>query len=137
MTLSATEIAYLKSQRLGRLATEQADGTLQVSPVSFELDESTGTIDIRGFFMSTSQKYCNIKHNGKAAFVVDDVPSVDPWRVRCIEIRGTAEAVPPTHPATPGDDDAVIRIHPTRVISFGLEGSGDPHEMLEKMRSRG
>jgi pyridoxamine 5'-phosphate oxidase family protein len=137
MTLSATEIAYLKSQRLGRLATEQADGTLQVSPVGFELDESTGTIDIRGFFMSTSQKYCNIKHNGKAAFVVDDVPSVDPWRVRCIEIRGTADAVPPTHPATPGDDDAVIRIHPARVISFGLEDSGDPHEMLNKMRSRG
>jgi pyridoxamine 5'-phosphate oxidase family protein len=137
MTFSATEIAYLHSQRLGRLATEQADGTLQVSPVGFHLDESTDTIDIRGFFMSTSQKYRNIKHNGKVAFVVDDVPSVDPWRVRCIEIRGTAEAVPPTHPATPGDDDAVIRIHPARVISFGLEDSGDPHEMLKKMRSRG
>jgi pyridoxamine 5'-phosphate oxidase family protein len=136
MTFSATEIAYLKSQRLGRLATAQADGTLQVSPVGFRLDESNGTLDIGGFFMSTSQKYRNVARNAKVAFVVDDVPSVDPWRVRCLEIRGTAEAIPPTHPATPGDDDAVIRIHPTRVISFGLDDSGDPHEALEKLRSR-
>lgn len=137
MTFSAAEIAYLRSQRLGRLATEQPDGTLQVSPVGFRLDEATGTLDIAGFFMSTSQKYRNVAHNAKVAFVVDDVPSIDPWRVRCVEIRGTAEAIPPTHPATPGDDDGLIRIHPTRVISFGLEDSGDPHEMLEKMRDNG
>ena len=104
--------------------------------MGFRVDESNGTIDIGGFFMSTSQKYRNVAHNAKVALVVDDVPSVDPWRVRCLEIRGTAEAIPPTHPAKPGDDDAVIRIHPSRVISFGLEDSGDPHEMLEKMRGR-
>src|SRR4051812_33589063 len=127
MTFSTAEIAYLKSQRLGRLATQQANGTLQVSPVGFRLDESSGTIDIAGYFMSTSQKYRNVINNPTVAFVVDDVPSVDPWRVRCLEIRGTAEAVPPTHPATPGDDDALIRIHPSRVISFGLEDSSDPH----------
>jgi pyridoxamine 5'-phosphate oxidase family protein len=135
MTFSESEISYLRGQRLGRLATEQPNGTLQVSPVGFRIDESNGTVDVAGFFMSTSQKYRNVAHNAKVALVVDDVPSVDPWRVRCVEIRGTAETIPPTHPATPGDDDALIRIHPTRVISFGLEDSGDPHEMLEKMRS--
>jgi pyridoxamine 5'-phosphate oxidase family protein len=137
MTFSEAEIAYLRSQRLGRLATEQPNGTLQVSPVGFQLDETSGTIDIAGYFMSTSQKYRNVAHNAKVAFVVDDVASIDPWRVRCVEIRGTAEAIPPTHPATPGDDDGLVRIHPTRVISFGLDGVTDPHEMLEKMRSRG
>ncbi len=136
MSFSASEIAYLRSQRLGRLATEQPDGTLQVSPVGFRIDEAAETLDIGGFFMSTSQKYRNVAHNAKVAFVVDDVASIDPWRVRCVEIRGTAEAIPPTHPATPGDDDGLIRIHPTRVISFGLDDSGDPHEMLEKLRDR-
>jgi len=136
MTFSESEISYLRTQRLGRLATEQPNGTLQVSPVGFRIDESNGTVDVAGFFMSTSQKYRNVAHNAKVALVVDDVPSVDPWRVRCVEIRGSAEAIPPTHPATPGDDDGLIRIHPTRVISFGLEDSGDPHEMLEKMRDR-
>jgi pyridoxamine 5'-phosphate oxidase family protein len=134
MTFSESELAYLRSQRLGRLATEHPNGTLQVSPVGFRLDELNGTIDIAGFFMSTSQKYRNVAHNAKVAFVVDDVPSVDPWRVRCLEIRGTAEVIAPTHPARPGDDDALIRIHPSRVLSFGLDGVTDPHEMLEKMR---
>jgi pyridoxamine 5'-phosphate oxidase family protein len=136
MTFSAAEIAYLRSQRLGRLATEQPKGGLQVCPVGFRFDEVNATIDIGGYFMSTSQKYRNVAHNSKVAFVVDDVPSTDPWRVRCLEIRGTAEAIPATHPATPGDDDAVIRIHPTRVISFGIEDSGDPHEAVEKLLSR-
>ncbi len=135
MTFTASEIAYLRSQRLGRLATQQPDGTLQVCPVGFRLDEASGTIDIGGFFMSTSQKYRNVAHNAKVAFVVDDVPSVDPWRVRCLEIRGTAEAIAPTHPAKPGDDDALIRIHPARVISFGIDQSGDPHDIVEKMLS--
>ncbi len=134
MTFTAQELDYLKSQQLGRLATEQPNGTLQVSPVGYTVNDVTGAIDIGGFFMSTSQKYRNVVANAKVAFVVDDVPSVDPWRVRCLEIRGSAEAIAPTHPATPGDDDALIRIHPTRVISFGLDGVSDPHEMLEKMR---
>ena len=76
MTFSTAEIVYLKSQRLGRLATQQANGTLQVSPVGFRLDESSGTIDIAGYFMSTSQKYRNVINNPTVAFVVDDVPSV-------------------------------------------------------------
>ena len=35
MVFTETEIAYLTSQRLGRLATVQRNGTLQVSPVGF------------------------------------------------------------------------------------------------------
>ena len=45
MTFSESEIAYLRSQRLGRLATAQPDGTLQVSPVGFRLDESAEMLE--------------------------------------------------------------------------------------------
>ena len=40
---SASELAYLATQRLGRLATAKADGTLQNSPVGFRYDEPTDT----------------------------------------------------------------------------------------------
>ena len=56
-------------------------------------------------------------------------------RVRFLEIRGTAEAVPATEQAEGLTDDALIRIHPARVLSFGIEEPpGDPH--LTKLRTR-
>jgi pyridoxamine 5'-phosphate oxidase family protein len=109
-----TEIAYLASQRLGRLATVQSNGTLQVSPVGFSYNPATSTIDIRGFNLEKSQKFRNIAANGRAAFVVDDLVSIQPWRVRCIEIRGVAEAV------TTGGGP-LIRLHPRRIIAFGVD----------------
>ena len=41
-------------------------------------------------------------------------------RVRGIELRGTAEALTDVDPPIPGTSRAVIRIHPTRIITWGL-----------------
>jgi pyridoxamine 5'-phosphate oxidase family protein len=125
MSFSNAEIAYLATQRLGRLATMQPDGTLQANPVGFRYNPATGTIDIGGFNMTASRKFRNVAENGRAAFVVDDIASVDPWRVRCVEIRGHAQAI-----AAPADSaapvrGAIIRIHPDRVLSFGLDDPDD------------
>jgi len=46
-----TERDYLATQTLGRLATVQLDGILQVSPVGFQYNGGTATIDIRGYTM--------------------------------------------------------------------------------------
>jgi pyridoxamine 5'-phosphate oxidase family protein len=134
MTFKAHEITYLKQALLGRLATVQPDGTPQNSPVGFTYNEELGTIDIAGYRMSKSQKYRNIARNNKVAFVVDDIASVDPWRVRCLEIRGTAEQA-----ETPKKDDhldtAIIRITPRRVISFGIDDQQtEPHEIVADIR---
>jgi pyridoxamine 5'-phosphate oxidase family protein len=129
---TADEIAYLQSQQLGRLATQQPNGTLQVSPVGFEVDAETGTIDVHGFRMSASRKFRNIADNGKVAFVVDDIRSVNPWRVRCLEIRGYAEAVTDDIPG-----GGLIRIQPRRVISFGISEDREPHEMRPSIRNVG
>ena len=91
MTFKPHEIDFLRQADLGRLATVQRDGTPQNSPVGFAYNDQLGTIDIAGYRMSQSQKFRNIAHNNKVAFVVDDITSRDPWRVRCLEIRGTAE----------------------------------------------
>lgn len=136
MPFTQAELEYLGSQQLGRLATAQPNGTLQNNPVGFEYNAETGTIDVRGYDMSKSQKYRNVRDNGRVAFVVDDIYSVRPWRVRCLEIRGRAEALPDAVPPERGMDSAIIRIHPERVISFGIERQDqDPHEMTSNNRN--
>jgi pyridoxamine 5'-phosphate oxidase family protein len=119
------EVEYMHTQRLGRLATAQPGGRLQVSPVGFRYNPATETIDIGGHGMDTSKKYRNVDANRQAAFVIDDVASVDPWLPRFIEIRGWGEAI--EHPADsgyearPGIPAAIIRIHPERILTMGIE----------------
>ena len=135
MSFSEPELAFLSSQTLGRLATVQPDGTLQVNPVGFTYNAELNTFDIHGYRLSTSRKFRNIADNGRAAFVIDDVPSVDPWRVRCLEIRGHAQAITSTGQTQAGLDGALIRIHPTRIISFGIDiPDQEPHTMTPHNR---
>ena len=54
MLFSEPELAFLSSQAVGRLATVQPDGTLQVNPVGFTYNAELNTFDIHGFRISTS-----------------------------------------------------------------------------------
>jgi len=119
-TLSPDVIAYLGTQRLGRLATVDAAGAPQNNPVGFRYNAELGTIDIGGRNMGASRKFRNLAGNQKVAFVVDDLASVQPWRVRCAEIRGWAEALRDQDYGA-GFSAEIIRIHPEKVISFGLD----------------
>jgi pyridoxamine 5'-phosphate oxidase family protein len=110
------QVKYLKSQRLGRLATLRPDGTLQNNPVGFSFDEESGTFEVGGFNMGGSQKYKNVVANGQVAFVVDDLKTTDPWKPRMVEVRGTAEPLANDDPRK-----STIRIHPLRIISFGID----------------
>ena len=85
-----------------------------MSPVGFSYNPATATIDITGYNLAQSRKFRNNADNGRAAFVVDDLGRVQPWRVRYLEIRGVAEAL-----AT--DGGPLIRLHPRRIISFGID----------------
>ena len=138
MTFKPHEIEFLQQAELGRLATIQSNGTPQNSPVGFTYNDQLGTIDIPGYQMSKSQKYRNLAHNDKVAFVVDDITSRDPWRVRCLEIRGTAEqAETPAARSPSGDelDSAIIRITPRRIISFGIDDQvSEPHQLSVDIR---
>ena len=68
-------------------------GAPQNSPVGFRYNADLGTIDIGGRNMGASRKFRNLAGNPNVAFVVDDIASIQPWRVRCVEIRGHAEAL--------------------------------------------
>jgi pyridoxamine 5'-phosphate oxidase family protein len=138
MIFTDLELEYLDGQQLGRLATVHPDGTLQVNPVGFNYNAGHHAIDIGGFRMSTTRKFHNVMANGRVALVVDDVLSTDPWRVRCLEIRGVAEALEDSPDAKPGLDPGLIRIHPKWIFSFGLEHPDlEPHEQKPQRRSVG
>jgi pyridoxamine 5'-phosphate oxidase family protein len=121
---SEKEIAYVREPRLGRLATVGRDGQPHVVPVGFRYSPETGTIDIGGHALDRTKKFRDVRAFGRAAFVVDDLKSADPWRPRGVLVRGEAEALESGGERIgPGFDGAWIRITPRRVISWGLDAS--------------
>ncbi|MGP4028359.1 PPOX class F420-dependent oxidoreductase [Actinomadura sp. 3N407] len=123
MSLTDLEREYLATQRLGRLATVGPKGDPQNNPVGFSYNAETGTIDIRGYNLTKTRKYRNLRDNDQVAFVIDDLASVKPWRVRGIEIRGRAETV--VEDASQGFTTALIRIHPDKIFTWGIDPSAD------------
>lgn len=115
------ELEYLGSQRLGRLASIAPSGVLYNNPVTFFVDADNGRIEIGGVMMDTTQKFRNVKADGRVSLVVDDIKSLDPWQVRGIEVRGDAEAVTLDEPLKPHQRPQIIRIHPRRILSWGVE----------------
>ncbi|MEI5097877.1 PPOX class F420-dependent oxidoreductase [Streptomyces sp. PmtG] len=117
---SAAERAYLKSQRLGRLATVDRNGQPQANPVGF-FPQDDGTILIGGYAMGTTKKWRNLQAHPKVALVVDDIVSERPWKVRGVDIRGEAELLTGPHELGPHLSEELIRVHPKRIHSWGLE----------------
>ena len=110
------ELAYLRSERrLARIATVGADGMPHVTPVGWTLAEADTVIDVGGHDPARTKKFRDVARSGRAAIVIDDLASVNPWLVRGVEVRGRAEALT--------DPEPRIRIHPERVVSWGLDGS--------------
>ena len=116
-----TEIAYLNDQRLGRLATVNAAGEPHVVPVGFRYNAELDSIDIGGHGFGKSRKYRDASRRGVVAFVVDDV--LPPWQPRGIEIRGRVESFTEGgQQIRPNFDGEFIRVHPTRIVSWGIDG---------------
>src|ERR1700760_2465523 len=112
------EIDYLAMQRLGRIATVGLDGQPHVVPTSFRYNAERDAIDVGGLRMSQTKKLRDAQRTGRASIVIDDV--LPPWQPRMIEIRGTATVLPEGGKAiNERFDDTIVRIQPTRIISFG------------------
>ena len=117
---TAEELSYLREQRLGRLATVDEQHAPQVVPVGFFVDEQTGDVSIGGLALGSTRKFRNVEATGRAALVVDDLASTNPWHVRGVEIRGQAEAQRDVDPPRPGMSRELIMIHPEQIRSWGL-----------------
>jgi pyridoxamine 5'-phosphate oxidase family protein len=118
------ELRYLAGGRqLGRIATVGADGTPHVVPVAFIYNAVRDTIDVGGHELERTKKFHDVARTGRAAIVIDDLASTDPWRPRGIEVRGRGEAIALPTP--------LIRIHPERIVCWGLE-SGRSARTVER-----
>jgi pyridoxamine 5'-phosphate oxidase family protein len=123
---SSDEIKYLQSQRLGRIATVGADGQPHVVPVSFRYNPELDTVDIGGHGFAKRKKFRDVQKNPRVAIVVDDIASLNPWKVRGIEIRGEAEILESGGQSVqPFFNAEMFRIRPEKVISWGLENEGE------------
>ena len=111
------ELSYLNgARRLARLATVGADGTPHVVPVGWSFNPELDAIEIGGHDFAATKKFRDVRRHGRAAVVIDDLASTDPWRPRGVEVRGRAEAVEASRP--------LIRIHPERIVSWGIDARG-------------
>ncbi|MFC4014231.1 PPOX class F420-dependent oxidoreductase [Nonomuraea purpurea] len=130
MSFSDEEIAYLRSQRLARIATVGADGQPDAVPVGFEFD---GTyLYVGGIDPARTRKFRNVRAgNTKVALVIDDLPSTDPWTPRYLRLYGEAELVQREGQFGPA---AYMRITPTLSWSFNLEGLPFTHDREVKVR---
>jgi pyridoxamine 5'-phosphate oxidase family protein len=99
-------------RRLARLATVGPDGTPHVTPVGmWTLDPDAEVIEVAGTDLAATKKFRDVARTGRAAIVIDDV--LAPFQPRGVEIRGRADAI--------ADPEPRIRIHPQRIIGWGLD----------------
>jgi pyridoxamine 5'-phosphate oxidase family protein len=106
------ELAYLRGERrLAHLATVGSDGTPHVTPVGMWSLGPEEVVEVTGHDFAATKKFRDVARSGSAAIVIDDV--LPPFRPRGVEIRGPADALHDPRPH--------IRIHPRRIIGWGLD----------------
>jgi pyridoxamine 5'-phosphate oxidase family protein len=113
---------FWRERHLATLTTLRADGTPHVVPVAWIYNAVRDTIDVGGHDLERSKKFRDVARTGRAAIVIDDLASTDPWRPRGIEVRGRGEAIALPTP--------LIRVHPERIVSWGLEVRGSARTVL-------
>ena len=118
------EIAYLRENKLGRLATADPDGQPHVIPVTYTFNQEEDTIDIGGLNFAAGKKWRDARRNPKVTFLVDDVIG-PPRQARAVEVRGNAElhetGGEEINPRFPNFAPEFIRIRPSRIVSWGVE----------------
>jgi pyridoxamine 5'-phosphate oxidase family protein len=117
IVFSDAELRYLRGRRLGRLATVGEDGYPRAVPVAFRHNPEVGAIDIGGHRFTERGTFRDVQRTGVAALVVDDV--LPPQRPRAVEVCGDAVTLD-------ADGQAIIRLSPRRVVSWGLEPMEPP-----------
>ncbi len=117
---TGNELDYLQKQRLGRLATVDADGNPHVVPVGFRYNPETDTIDIGGHGMAQSKKWHDVRRHPRAAFVVDDV--LPPWRPRSVVIEADVELLQSGgEQFGNGFAPEIMRLQPVKIIAWGVD----------------
>ncbi len=117
---TGNELDYLQKQRLGRLATVDAQGNPHVVPVGFRYNSDADTLDVGGHGMAQSKKWRDVRRHPRVTFVVDDV--LPPWQPRSVVIEADAELLESGgEQFGQGFDHEIMRLHPIKIIAWGLD----------------
>ena len=93
-SFTEAEAEFLAENFLGRVATVSPAGQPHVVPVTYRFDGHA--MIFGGWNLAKSLKFKNLVANNKVAFVVDELVSTKPWRVRGVEVKGEASPTRPT-----------------------------------------
>jgi pyridoxamine 5'-phosphate oxidase family protein len=122
------EMAYLREQRIGRLATVDSKGRPHVVPTGFNLDGDKGVLEIGAHDLpDRGQKRLYVSHiraNPYVAFVVDDLVTEPTWAPRGVSVRGPAQIHPEgSERLAPGFGPIWVEIVPESISAWGIDTS--------------
>jgi pyridoxamine 5'-phosphate oxidase family protein len=126
---SEQELAFLRTQRIARIATVAPDGQPTVDAVGFSFD---GThFYVGGHNIAATRKYKNVvAGKTKVSLVIDELKSVQPWLAQGIRVHGEAEAGESQAHFGPG---LYLVITPKVTWSWGIEdqqGKASPRKTV-------
>jgi pyridoxamine 5'-phosphate oxidase family protein len=123
MSFSDEERAYIASQPLARIATVSPDGQPDVTAVTFDFDGTD--FYIGGYNPTHTRRARNVRAGQhKAALIIDDLMTRQPWTPRFLRVYGTAELV------DRGGQD-VLKIKPDTSWSMNLSGAWSPGAQVD------
>lgn len=129
---SEEEVAFLRTQRLLRLATVAPNGQPDADAVGFDFDGERFYIGGRN--LARSRKYKNVAAGNRlVSLIIDDLASTKPWRPRGIKVHGVAEIVHHSGYAGAGE---YLAVSPQVSWSWGLggedyrDGMFTPHKIV-------
>ncbi len=132
---TGNELDYLQKQRLGRLATVDAEGNPHVVPVGFRYNPEADAIDIGGHDPAHTKKWRDVARHPRVAFVVDDV--LPPWQPRSIVVEAEAELLESGgEQFGHGFAPEFMRLHPIKVIAWGIDEQRQSRVVKNKLHSK-
>ena len=86
--LTDGELAFIKEQRIGRLATASPSGAPDVAPALAIYRRSLGVFLLGGQGLERTRRYNNARRNPQASLVFDAV-SWEPYELRGVKVAGS------------------------------------------------
>jgi pyridoxamine 5'-phosphate oxidase family protein len=134
-SFTGSEIDYLQSQKLGRVATVGPDGRPHVVPVTYVYNGDEDAIDVGGIAFGSGKKWRDAQHNPQVTFLIDESTGTT---ARAIEVRGEAElhetGGETINPKFPNFAPEFFRIRPRRIVSWGVEDDEDGSDFSTNAR---
>jgi len=119
--LTDDELAFIKEQRIGRLATASPTGAPDVAPALAIYRRSLGAFLLGGQGLERTRRYQNARRNPQASLVFDAL-SWEPYELRGVKVAGSISVHVADEEINLGTMGAPLLVmRPERKWSWGLE----------------